>query len=377
MESGAPSPFDKIGADDLDWEHDDSLSHTNHCIAGSIAGVVEHVLLLPLDNIKTHMQVFKRKIGILETAKYIKKIDGIKKFWNGASIIASGCMPAHAAYFSVYELSKRKLLTNVKQSWHPYIYGFTGLLATLVHDCILTPIDMLKQRSQVAPSHMRFGRLVKYIIKQEGALSLYRSFPITLFMNLPTAIILVGTNENLKVLFDPKGGHTYFSWFLCAGLAGGISSTLTIPMDVIKTKLQTQNCFGINENCSCPIAPVKTSGHDAFCPHATTSATTNPKILDMLKKDRKSYTIPSMNARFFVSNNIHKASINYQSSAENKTIVYRGISATTKLIFKEEGLRGFTKGLLPRVVTQAPSAAISWTTYELVKKLLLKNSNKH
>jgi len=72
-----------------------------------------------------------------------------------------------------------------------------------------------------------------------------------------------------------------------------------------------------------------------------------------------------LNFRSFVSNNQN----------DGTKVIDRGILSTAKLIYQEEGLRGFAKGVIPRILTQAPSAAISWTTYELVKKLLL--NQKH
>mmetsp|Transcript_3981 Transcript_3981/g.4892 ORF Transcript_3981/g.4892 Transcript_3981/m.4892 type:complete len:92 (-) Transcript_3981:334-609(-) len=44
---------------DLEWEEWDGNSpFIHHCIAGSIAGVAEHVLLYPVDTVKTHMQAY-------------------------------------------------------------------------------------------------------------------------------------------------------------------------------------------------------------------------------------------------------------------------------------------------------------------------------
>lgn len=40
----------------FEWdERDDNTDFKTHMIAGSIAGLSEHVLLLPIDNIKTHI----------------------------------------------------------------------------------------------------------------------------------------------------------------------------------------------------------------------------------------------------------------------------------------------------------------------------------
>ena len=46
---------------------------------------------------------------------------------------------------------------------------------------------------------------------------------------------------------------------------------------------------------------------------------------------------------------------------------------TAKLIYAEEGLRGFSRGTLSRALTQAPAAAFSWSAYEGGKAFLNAN----
>ena len=90
------------------------------------------------------MQVFEGRYSAVQTAKRLYNSDGFSKFWRGASVLASGCVPAHAMYFSVYELSKQKLLPKFhdqNDKVYPYAYALTGVLATSMHDMILTPFD--------------------------------------------------------------------------------------------------------------------------------------------------------------------------------------------------------------------------------------------
>ena len=49
-----------------------------------------------------------------------------------------------------------------------------------------------------------------------------------------------------------------------------------------------------------------------------------------------------------------------------------GIVRSLHVIWLEEGVLGLTRGLGARMLVNAPSAAISWTTYEFVKSLLLQ-----
>lgn len=44
--------------DELEWEDNPhNLPFTHHMIAGSAAGLTEHVFMFPVDTLKTHLQV--------------------------------------------------------------------------------------------------------------------------------------------------------------------------------------------------------------------------------------------------------------------------------------------------------------------------------
>jgi solute carrier family 25 (mitochondrial folate transporter), member 32 len=49
---------------------------------------------------------------------------------------------------------------------------------------------------------------------------------------------------------------------------------------------------------------------------------------------------------------------------------YRGIVKTVRRIFEKEGLWGFFKGAIPNAIRVAPSAAITFVTYESVMDAL-------
>jgi len=327
----------------LEWEErEEDIPYLAHCLAGSVAGITEHVTMLPVDTIKTHMQVHEGKYSAFQTARMLYKTEGLSKFWRGASVLASGCVPAHAVYFTVYETAKLKLLPKFhdkNDQVHPHAYALVGALATSMHDLILTPFDMLKQRSQLAPKGLTgVGSLMAYIVKKEGLLSLYRGYPITLMMNVPQAAAIVSVNETLKILYKPKDGHNIFSYFMCAGIAGSVAAMITIPMDNIKTRLQTQNFYSESRR-------------------------------ELEKNSRSSGQVNLARAQksFFTT-------VKESASVHHDDIKYHNIIDTTKAIFREEGMRGFYKGMWPRMVSLAPASAISWTAYETLKKLFI---NKH
>ena len=70
---------------------------------------------------------------------------GFKRLWRGAPTVAAGCVPSHAAFFSVYEWAKEASGAN-RPGHHPVAAAVAGASATMLHDLILTPIDVVKQR---------------------------------------------------------------------------------------------------------------------------------------------------------------------------------------------------------------------------------------
>ena len=77
---------------------------------------------------------------------------------------------------------------------------------------------------------------------------MYRSFPITLFANVPYGMIMVGTNESLKQMWTQNGPLTLTTTLLASSMAGFVAAAATTPLDRIKTLLQTQQmapaCLG-------------------------------------------------------------------------------------------------------------------------------------
>ena len=80
--------------------------------------------------------------------------------------------------------------------------------------------------------------VIKGIIGEEGIRGLYRSYPVSVCMNIPYSACVVTVNENLKTYFRPwERSNPHLWYFLCAGIAGGLAGIITNPLDVVKTKL--------------------------------------------------------------------------------------------------------------------------------------------
>lgn len=114
-------------------------------------------------------------------------------------------------------------------------------------------------------------------------------------------------------------------------------------MDNIKTRLQTQSIKSSCEKIEC--------------------------ITQELDKQLNSSKINEFNN---LNESMKK---NLGTSAQKDTLVaeikYRDIFSTMRAIYTENGFaKGFFRGLTPRILSNSPSCAISWGTYEIVKHFL-------
>lgn len=269
----------------------------------------------------------------------------------------------------------------------------------------ISTIIVIKQRMQLSGQNKCLS-CARSVVKYEGFFALYRSLPITLFMNAPYHITTVIVNENLKKIIEPKKKKFKFlSYFFCAAIAGGFASCLTCPMDNIKTKLQTQSIMSsceiletkILSQMSKPLVLERHKESNTSSSHQSVSnlnINNNNKLINSHNysiSSAKTNTINSnqTNAKLKNTNNststtnldttANKKSKNIDSSTqcsieEKNNLKYRTIKYTIKSIYNEDGFfKGFFRGVGPRFMFNCPSCAISWGSYEIMKHLLSSN----
>lgn len=126
----------------LDWEDNpEGLPFYKHMAAGSFAGVAEHGVAFPFDTLRTYAQAESTQLSSFSASmSFVRKV-GIIELWRGVTTVFYGCIPAHALYFSVYEVSKKYFKIESNSNLYFISTSFTGALATIVHDSIMTPMD--------------------------------------------------------------------------------------------------------------------------------------------------------------------------------------------------------------------------------------------
>ena len=131
-----------MGESVLDWEDNvANLPFYKHMIAGSCAGLVEHSIAFPFDTLRTYAQAESTAVVSLKDSLNLIRKTGFFSMYKGVSTVLYGCIPAHAVYFSIYEVSRDYLKIESNSNIYFFSTAITGILATACHDCIITPMD--------------------------------------------------------------------------------------------------------------------------------------------------------------------------------------------------------------------------------------------
>lgn len=288
----------------------DGLSFWKYMVAGSVAGMVEHMAMFPIDTLKTRMQMLtatsspsSHSVQFTRLFTSIVRTEGPVGLYRGLAAMGLGAGPAHAVYFSVYETCKRKF-GGAQPGHHPLVHAAAGVVATTASDAVFTPMDVVKQRLQLQRSPYGGVRdCVVRMVREEGIRAFYASYKTTVVMNAPFTAVHFSTYEAVKKLLtevslEGASEEGILVHLAAGGAAGALASAVTTPLDVVKTRLQ---CQGV-------------CGADSF---STDS-----------------------------------------------------IWMALKQIVAKEGPRALLQGLKPRVLFHTPAAAICWSTYEAMKKFV-------
>lgn len=289
-----------------------------------------------------------RYSGIFDAFVKIVRNEGAFRPVRGMGVVAFGAGPAHALYFSCYEFIKSNFSGSSRAGDNPLVNGVAGVFATLLHDAVMVPSDVIKQRLQMYNSP--YNGLIDCVTKtyqKEGFKAFYRSYFTQLNMNIPFQCTHLVTYDLMQSYLNKNREYDPMSHCVSGAVAGAFAAALTTPLDVCKTLINTQECCNPEESC-------KTNTHK---------------------------TMINSNA-----NHHHQSKLNFSAILNNSLFVRSqrmatltrasGLGDAVRIIYRTEGYKGFFKGVAPRTLFQVPGTAVSWSVYEYFKHRL-KKREKH
>lgn len=208
-------------------------------LASSLSGVMEISIFHPIDTTAKRLMNNSNqnisKMNVIFPDKNISKINSLYsgvRFGMGYKILQR-----------TYKYGGQSILNNkIKMFENKTLNNaFTGSLIG-AGEIILLPFDIFKIRMQTNPSLMKEKNVLD-LFKQEG-LKLYRGSGITVLRNVPGSFALFGGNSFVKENVFKLDNHINATFYQnsISSLFGSLCSiTVSSPMDVIKTRIQSQN----------------------------------------------------------------------------------------------------------------------------------------
>ncbi|XP_018910492.1 mitoferrin-2 isoform X2 [Bemisia tabaci] len=216
-----------------------------HMTAGAFAGIMEHCIMYPMDSVKTRMQSLSPAAntgvtGIRDVFFRMVTTEGVWRPVKGIGVVVMGAGPAHAIYFSCYEAIKDNLTSRHFMN-DAFSYGAAGCVSTVIHDGVMTPTDVVKQRLQMFNSpYKSIVDCIQRTYQTEGVKAFYRSYTTQLMMNIPFQSIHFMTYETATNFMNPERTYKPTAHMVSGAIAGGVAAAVTTPLDVCKTLLNTQ-----------------------------------------------------------------------------------------------------------------------------------------
>ncbi|CAH1183551.1 unnamed protein product [Phaedon cochleariae] len=242
-------------------EKQSSFSLLPKIINGGIAGIVGVTCVFPLDLVKTRLQ--NQKIGPKGEKMYNNMIDAFRKtyksegffgMYRGSSINILLITPEKAIKLAANDFFRFHLQTKDKRL-PIYRQMIAGGLAGLCQIIITTPMELLKIQMQDAGriaaqtgdkslAKMSATQVTMNLLKKHGILGLFKGTAATMLRDVSFSVIYFPVFANLNAMgprrTDGSGEAVFWCSFLSGLVGGSIASCLVTPMDVVKTRIQTQ-----------------------------------------------------------------------------------------------------------------------------------------
>ncbi|KAK7180951.1 mitochondrial carrier protein [Paraphaeosphaeria sporulosa] len=355
---------------DAEIDHEMARPPYVHAIlAGGIGGTTGDMLMHSLDTVKTRQQgdphMPPKYTSMGNTYYTIWRQEGLSRgLYGGVQPAFVGSFLGTCAFFGTYEWSKRLMIDN---GIAPSVSYFTaGLVADLAAAPVYVPSEVLKTRLQLQGRHNNpyFNSGYNYrstidaartIARTEGFGALFYGYKATLWRDLPFSALQFAFYEEERELAKKYMGSSNIGLpleILTAASAGGMAGVITTPLDVVKTRIQTQQPSTSSAPApasTAPLSPSSTTKHSTPSASHKSSAPSNRPI---------STSSPSTTLK------AHGAATLDTSS------VIRGL----RLIYQTEGIWGCFRGVGPRGVWTSVQSGTMLVLYQTLLKYFEQNA---
>ncbi|KAK9477128.1 mitochondrial carrier domain-containing protein [Lipomyces japonicus] len=273
-----------------------------------------------------------------------------------------------------------------------------GAFAGIMEHTVMYPVDAIKTRMQIVSGpnsgYSGISNAISRISATEGARALWRGITSVAVGAGPAHAVYFAVYESSKHKF---GGNEPGYHPLATALAGACATTasdaLMNPFDVIKQRMQLAGARYRNL-ISCGASIYRNEGFSAFylsypttlamnIPLTALNFTTYEALSKLLNPQRKYDPLThciagglagAVAAAATTPLDVIKTLLQTKGTSTDLQIRNsRTLADAASIIYQREGLKGFVRGLRPRIIANMPSTAICWTSYEMAKFYIYKS----
>lgn len=234
----------------------ESLPFQYHLLAGACAGISEICIMYPLDFVKTRMQIktsmkttsskgYKLNETMIQTFTRIIKNEGVPTLYKGIISPILLETPKRAIKFASNDFFQQfyKKMFNVNNINQP-ISILAGASAGVMESFLVTPFELVKIRLQNSKELQNsFLKCFKNIVQESGIRGVMLGWEPTVWRHLVWNAGYFGIIFHIKTLLDnyfPDASKVGKN-IVAGSLGGCLSCFLSVPFDVVKSRIQNGN----------------------------------------------------------------------------------------------------------------------------------------
>ncbi|KAF1931875.1 mitochondrial carrier [Didymella exigua CBS 183.55] len=216
--------------------------------AGYVSGAVGIIIGNPLDLVKTRLQAGSAQDASSGTSTAVAGPRSFKGQFENAGTLVRAPILGYGALNALLFMTYNRTLTFLgdspsapKSFAKVFLAGSTGGFASFV---VSAPTELIKCRAQVATDRQATSwSIARQIWRKDGVRGLYYGGGITSVRDAVGYGFYFWSYEWCKQKWsspDDTDRETAFKVLMCGGLAGIVTWASIFPLDVIKTRVQTQ-----------------------------------------------------------------------------------------------------------------------------------------
>eukprot|EP00835_Amoeboradix_gromovi_P005392 NODE_502_length_7546_cov_0.138982.p3 type:complete len:273 gc:universal NODE_502_length_7546_cov_0.138982:6404-7222(+) len=235
-------------------------------VAGCASGGIEAFITYPTEFIKTQTQL-KKESPVIVIQRFSRE-KGIASIYKGVDVHILGTALKAGVRFYSYEFYKDILSTD-KELTKPMLV-LAGLLSGITEALIaVTPSETVKTKlihdqRLLNPRFQGMFHAIPIIFREQGLRGLYQgAFPVVMRQGA-NQMIRFTTYSLLKEKATTNGYNGGYVTFGIGFIAGGLTTITTMPLDVVKTRMQGLESSKYRNSLNCLVTVVKESGVSAL-----------------------------------------------------------------------------------------------------------------